>query len=1049
MSPAPRPPKDHAARHRAASDFDTSFVVSAGAGTGKTTLLIERILTAIGTGTARLPELAAITFTDKASGELRHRLGLGLGELGSLAGGVRRDARPSAARRVYDRMIAEGRIDPAAFGARAAEAEAALDRASVTTIHGLCSEILRAHPLECGLPPGFVADKGVAGRRLASEEWTRFVEDELGPSGLRADLWERVLAKLRLREVEKIARALAGGAISDAALRAGLPRFDLRAAVGNEALRLAGLLRSAVEGTEGLTPAPREWLLEAEAALRSFAKGGAAIAKALIKSSSRIPDEMPEVRTKNVSPSDASALERLEARVRPYLRGVCALDERAEADLVEALRPFALRLRERQVRAGVIDFDGLLVRTRDLLRDAPAVRASLKRRFKMILVDEFQDIDPIQYEIVLFLAEREDESASDAYVTRLAPGRLFIVGDAKQSIYRFRGADFGAYRRAVDHVLRQGGVRLSLTSNFRSTPEVLGPVNALFAEPGSPIWRESEYLSAYEPIDAERDGGNPLAVEIWTTGVDPDAPAWERRRAEGLALAAELSKIAGPGREWRYEDVLVLFRGFSDLAPYLRALRDAGVPFVVSGARSFFGRTEIVQAMAVLRAVCDPADEVARLAYLRSPAGGVPDTELFAAASNRRAAAPALTSAIDRLAALRAAIAPLPVDAAVRRVLQASGLMLLSGLAFEGAQRVANLEKFAAAASELARDGRRTLSETLAALEEGFDADDEGDSPLADADRDAVRVMSIHRAKGLEAPFVVLADTAGGRGPRRKARVVTAMARFGSAEFLRLDGPAFRSAAAIAASLDDAQHEAAEDVRLLYVALTRARDRLVVFGGGSRRTAWVDAIAAWGGVARRSVAAGDPERTTGASHSPGAPAAVALYETAVAAVVARADPPFASPSEGDRPDEGIALATGGTLTPSLARETGRIVHARLAGLGTVAGGAAFQEAERVLSEFAGSPLAPLWAGLDVLGREIPVLLSEPGARWRGAIDLLYRDADGAVVVADFKIDASDDGAIERHRDQLRVYADAVRRAVPGARVRAELWMLRSGRVLEV
>src|SRR5204863_7599185 len=142
----------------------------------------------------------------------------------------------------------------------------------------------------------------------------------------------------------------------------------------------------------------------------------------------------------------------------------------------------------------------------------------------------------------------------------------------------------------------------------------------------------------------------------------------------------------------------------------------AAIPFVVSGGRTFFERTEIVQAMAVLRAVADPDDPVALLAYRRSPAGGVPDTELAAAAPVPR---PALDAADRRLAALRLAAERLPADAAVRHVLDASGLVTLSGLAFEAAQRVANLEKLTLAASELARDGHRTLPETLDALEEG------------------------------------------------------------------------------------------------------------------------------------------------------------------------------------------------------------------------------------------------------------------------------------------------------------------------------------------
>jgi len=1036
----PARPKDHAARLTAATDLTTNLVVSAGAGTGKTSLLVERILTAIGSGHAPLPSIAAITFTDKAAGELRHRLASGLAELHALAAGERHAPVTPAAANAFAWLTGSG-VSSAAIASRVADAEGSLDRASVTTIHGLCSEILRAHPLAAGLPPGFIADKGLAGRRLAAQEWTAFVESELQTAGPRTGLWERLLAALTLTEIQEIARALAGGALSRAALAGEHRIVDLRAALGERALELADDIRRAQARAGGVTPAPTEWLMEAERVLTLFASEGAAPARAAIDRCSRVPGAMPEVRTKNVTPADADALKAIERRARPLLRGLAKWDERLEADLFAALLPFARALRTRQERAGIVDFDGLLVRARDLLRDDPEIRSVWKRRFEMILVDEFQDTDPIQYEIVFFLAEREGGSAPDAYATKLAPGRLFIVGDAKQSIYRFRGADYAAYRRAVSHVLAEGGAELSLRSNFRSIPAVLIPINALFAPSGN-AWTASEYLPDYDAIDPERGDAVEAAVEIWTTTAS-SASARDRRRAESQALAAELSALTATPGSLRFDDILVLFRGFTDLAPYLRAMREASIPFVVSGGRTFFERTEITQAMAVLRAVADPEDPIALLAYRRSPAGGVPDTEL-----SGDAPPVALAAADLRLSALRAAAAAMPVDAAVRHVLEASGLITLSGLAFEASQRVANLEKLALAASELARDGRRTLIETLDALEDGFESDEEGDSPLADAERDAVRVMSIHRAKGLEARVVVLADTAAERRGARVSKASTRMVRTDAGEYVRLTAPSFANAASIVATLDDALHEEAEDIRLLYVALTRARDKLIVFGGGVRKSPWNDALASWqDGVTRRVVSGSFAAGPAAAPGEVGAPAAAARYDAATAAVAALAAPRFRGPSAAD--DDEPAVSAPGALPADLARDVGRMVHARLAGLAIDGGTDASREVDRLLALFAQSPLAARLAAARVLGREVPMLLEEDGARWHGAIDLLLRDADGTIVVADFKTDSDDSGAAKRHAEQLRIYTRAVRRAMPGSTVRAELWMLRSGRVIEV
>src|SRR5262249_45373577 len=163
--------------------------------------------------------------------------------------------------------------------------------------------------------------------------------------------------------------------------------------------------------------------------------------------------------------------------------------------------------------------------------------------------------------------------------TTLAPGRLFIVGDAKQSIYRFRGADYAAYRRAVSHVVSQGGRELSLTTNFRSLPSVLAPINALFADP-SPSWTPSPYLPPYEEIEAHRTSEEDArCVEVWSPVLPKKALAADRRRLEAAALAREIGTFAGPGNRWRYADVLLLLRGFREAGVYLRALRAQRIPF--------------------------------------------------------------------------------------------------------------------------------------------------------------------------------------------------------------------------------------------------------------------------------------------------------------------------------------------------------------------------------------------------------------------------------------------------------------------------------------
>jgi ATP-dependent helicase/nuclease subunit A len=1066
--------RDDAARRRAATDVSTNLVVSAGAGTGKTSLLVERVLVAIASGFTTLPEIAAITFTEKAAGEMRHRLAAGLDELAVRAAGGVCERNDTAAARAFDHVVRAG-AGPAEVAARAAEATAALDRAVISTIHGFCSDLLRSHPIEAALPPVFTVDNGAKAKRLAEGPWAEYVARELGAAGERRDIWERALATVSLAEAAEIAMALAAGSVPGSLLVDGVRTLDLHEALGGTAQAWADALQQKL-ATDGLTKAPFEWIEEAERVLRSFASDGLPAARRTMDACTRVPGAMPKVRSR-VSPEHAAALEQLASTVEALLKGLDALDEAGMAAVLEAVLPFVRGLREARVREGLLDFDALLVRARDLLRDVPSVRAALKRRFRMILLDEFQDTDPLQYEIVFFAAEAAGDLSRDAYATRLAPGMLFIVGDAKQSIYRFRGADYAAYRRAVAHVLGQGGVELSLTTNYRATAAVLKPVNALFASPGSVAWVPSQFLPAYESIEPYRNAAPEApAVEIWSAASGA-ANASERRLLEGRAVAAELAVTAGPGTALAYSDVLLLLRGFGEVTPYLRALREAGIPFVVSGGRTFFERTEIVQAMALLRAVADPDHEVALLAYLRSPAGGVDDVELAAHADARgtwnvdaavdAARCPALAAALTRLKALREEVASLPVDAAILRLIHASGLMVLSGLAFEAGQRVANLEKLVLAANALARDGHLDLSETLDAIEDSLEFDEESDSPLADETLDAVRVMTIHKAKGLEAKLVVLADVAADRSHRQPREWKAGFAAFPSGEHVLLRGPrSIRNGAALAASLEDRPHDDAEHVRLLYVALTRARDRLIVVAGKSRSSAWIDALRPWGydpetpppdgatlaggTVLHRVIASPRPAARPESTAVPGAPEAVARHDAALCAIAAAPRSEFRAPSLGDERGGGIPDEESGSLRPELAREVGTLIHARLAGLpARSADPEVTREADAVGAAFAASPLVARLDSLNVLGREVPLLFDDGEQRWHGAIDLLYRDADGTIVVADFKTDASPDGAIDRHRIQLDVYARAVRRVFPDDRVRAELWMLRTGTVLAV
>ena len=1088
---------DASARVRAATDFSTNLVVEAGAGTGKTSLLVERLLVAVGAGIAEIDAIAAITFTEKAAGEMRERLAAGLERLRALAVGEARDDGESSADRAFAWLRGAGGHDAAAIGARALVALERLDRATVTTIHGFCSELLRAHPLEARVDPDFAVDPGERAALLVREAWEAFLARELGPAAERAALWRALLARLDLRTVRDVAFELAGFG-SAAAVMAAAGSCEAGAAQRRAlASPLIAETDALLERAGGLTAKARAFFETLRDALTAFSDHGVPGYRAVYDAAAAaLPKTTPSApqRLTGVTPAAFASLARDLGRLRLRFE---TIDDTALQQLVEALAPFVADSRETLLRRGVVSFDGLLALARDLLRGRPDVRERLKRRYRLLLVDEFQDTDPLQYEIVLLLAEREGDAASNAFDARLAPGRLFIVGDAKQSIYRFRGADFSAYRAVLERVVAEGGARLDLVANFRSVGALIDPVNALFSGADG-AWRTSPYQPDYVPILSTRDGarGAPR-VELWT--LDPAladrAPA--RRRAEAALVADSIARrAADDGID--FARISILFRSFGSVGLYLRALRERGVPFVVDGGKDFLERPEIKQFLATLRSLARPEDAPALLAFLRSPAGAAPDTELAAWGAVRGRwdwrcepdpeRFPNLARAFGRLRGLAGETSRLPADAVARRVLRSTDMLPLAAAAFEGAQRVANLEKLVAAAGSLARDGRLSLEDAVDALADGRLPQLETDSPLADEVTAAVRITSVHRMKGLENDWIYLPDLARvSRGGRNETVEVQAAGGAGAAATLALKAGDLRSSAHVCHEHEGLKHDDAEELRVLYVALTRAREGLVLLAATSKQSAsWVEALAPWGydpasppddgavihggEVAHRRCEQIPAATRPTAAVMPAVDTAVARYEGAVQQL-RESRAPFAAPSGSAEPATPTRGGAASWASRPGARALGALVHRALevcpagadpsklpleAWSEEIAGESAVptrewvDEARALLRTFRSSTLHERWQSVEIVGRELPLLLEENGERWRGAIDLLYRDSDGTLVIADYKTDHESDPAalIARYHAQLALYVRAVTRALDLATPpRAELWLLRTGTIV--
>ncbi|MGH2864901.1 MAG: UvrD-helicase domain-containing protein, partial [Solirubrobacteraceae bacterium] len=693
---------------------------------GKTSVLVERFVAAVREDEIAPGRILAITFTERAAGELRSRVRQRLLELGD------RDA------------------------ARDTEA------AYVGTFHGFCARVLRAHPLAAGLDPRFaILEEGLAGR-------------------LREQAFKRALREY-----------LAGQ--RQAAV-------DLTAAYGVD--RVSAILE------------------EVYRELRSRGQ--------------RFP-RLPIPRAQEREESEERQQIDADARV------ACAL-------LDELLQAYGWEYEQLKRARGAVDFDDLELLARELLGAHEGVRRAWAERFELVMVDEFQDTNARQLDILEAL-QREN---------------LFTVGDELQAIYGFRHADVGLFRARRAQLQRLGG-SLQLTRNFRSRSPLLDVVNATF----------SERFETYTPLVAGRADAAPATadapseVELLLTSTKgweereelaaaiaaglPQAQLW--RQAEARLLAQRVAELVERGQA-RAGEVVVLLRAAGDLEVFERALQLQGLR-TLAAVGAFWGHQQIGDLLAYLRALANPLDELALYAALASPLAGCSKdclALLAGAASDRRVglweaikavcADPdggvsiglgagdreALCRFCSRLRAERAGASQRTVSQSIERAIEASGYREYVLALDWGERRLANVHKLLRLARRFeASEGRslRAFLDHVAYLEQAIDT--EPDAPVEGVEPDAVRLMSIHAAKGLEFPVVCVADL--GRQPHTQTPDLLVDGERIGLRLVGLDGEGSRPALDYEQLCSERRaREAQEEDRILYVAMTRARERMLLSG---------------------------------------------------------------------------------------------------------------------------------------------------------------------------------------------------------------------------
>ncbi len=845
---------DQAAREAAATTFDRNVVVIAGAGTGKTTLLVNRLLYLLmrRVEPLDLSRIVALTFTNKAATEMKQRLRERL--RGLLQDEGREDpVAASGTVSMTDLRVRYGwTTDEIVARARAAWHD--LERAQIGTLHSFAAHLLRLYPIEAGVTPTFQTDEdGSRFEEHFTAEWDLWLDRELGEAGQDHDRWRRLLTSWSLESIRELAFSLHSELIDLDGLRQQIGQSRL-----SDRLRAWFLARH--EEADRLLAryeSPKRRKVESMLAAMSLLFGE--LVRAGLDGADSLPDESRELLAKELGKApngwaeeDFAVVESLQRIAKRLLK----VDHEGLSDLLDVLTPFVQSMRRSFVDSGWLTFDGLVGKARTLLRDHPAIREQLKREYRALLVDEFQDTDPVQYEIVLYLAERLGGQAASWRDTESEAGKLFIVGDPKQSIYAFRRADIEAFDHVVDRLERDGALRCELATNFRSHAQVLEVVNGVFnnllvAEPSVQPPNVPLTVQPNRP-NQMGDPGVELRLVVSEDADDVDASAATRMEAEqiGLTLCRLLYESQSGGgvtesdARLRPGHVALLFRKLTQSEPYLEALRRHGIRYVIDGEKHFYRRQEVIDVVNLLCCIENPHDRIALVGVLRSPLGGIPDPVLvrlreLQALDYRRADrladwtsphAEPLRRLYGVLAALHERVRRCPLPEAVDLIFQQLPLLELAAASLHGEQAVANLFKVRQMATDLADRPTLTLNGFIEVMRKRLiEEPEEAESALSEDTLDAVRVLTIHKAKGLEFPLVILAGLHHGDGASR-GRSGPLIWHDWSTGVQGLDFDGCCSVGAVLVAEKARAREEAERRRLFYVGMTRARESLLLSG---------------------------------------------------------------------------------------------------------------------------------------------------------------------------------------------------------------------------
>ena len=1071
----PFSPVDRRSRSIITEQLGRTLFVEASAGTGKTTSLVSRVVNLITTGSATLDSIAVITFTEAAAAELRQRIRTEL-EKASSDSTLSSDERDLCNRGVED-----------------------LDESAILTLHSFANLLLRERPLEAGLPPSFEVSDEVQADIRFNEEWDDWLDGALEQEPLAGHM-SRVLTL-------------------------GLP-IDKLKSIAQDFHNNYDYLSNADFNTSPMTPQAASRLLDAVPPLENLC---------LLSMNGpgdqlydHVQDKLASIRRLEDIEPGSNLYYRFLRRVFPLkcgrgrqsewlsdpetgengcktlkdllasLHSIVASEIKAAKNaalmpILHSLRNLAIEYSEKRRTEGRAEFHDLLVWARDLVRDNIEVRDYFRLRFSHILIDEVQDTDPLQAEIAMFLSEdvAEDQTSCPRANSWLdispEDGKLFVVGDPKQSIYRFRRADVEQMDRLRQRVKNAGGEDLSLVQNFRSHRPVVDWVNALFHQ-----WMQGgESQANYEEMQPRWEAANPhpFNPSVWALSDEESKDnISDIRNREAQDIATLLYQMVAQGWQVRdkdsvdshgyrpvtYSDICILMPTRTGLRNLERGLEEKGVPYRLENASLVFETQEVRDLLNCLKAIDDPANQIAVVGALRSPAFGCSDVELlqyhesggsFDYTSNNSSTEGLVRDSLAVLCHFHEQSIWTSPEILIDRFIRNRGLMEAALDHSRTREQWRRYRFIVEQAWRFIEGGGKSLRAFVEWIEDQIKENVRvTESPVPEADEEAVRVMTVHAAKGLEFPVVILTGiNSGGRlnidnvvFDRTRNRVEVGL---GSKED-RTSTPGYEELVEKEQNMSDA-----EAVRLMYVAVTRACDHLILSlrrkSGGSNFAASIS-TAMKDSHLWQPVTLIDPQLLTTPtpmliSPKHGTPidhstAARDLWQSnrvsligalshpvIVSATSLKALTPYREEKREQETEEPWRRGRAGT-------SVGRAVHAVLQSIDLFTGTDIrararvqavaervpdlTEEIARLVRVAVNSSVVRRAVKSQRLWREVPVAAQTGHGALHGFIDLLFEEHDGLVIV-DYKTDSlsplETEHAVERYRLQGGAYAYALQK----------------------